>query len=97
MRRLSLVLVVCGCASMSSPTHELANEYERDAKAFAYPAVAFLATGFTTALAGIAKEEPLALRATTYASLGAGIVSTVVAAIYGWLAEDVRERVSKRR
>jgi hypothetical protein len=92
MGRITLVVFLfCGCASVETRPLETALEYQRDAKAFAIPAIVLYSGGLLTGVAAI--EHPDAsLRGISIAALGAGVVSTVVAAIYGYLADSARER-----
>jgi hypothetical protein len=93
MGRITLVVFLfCGCASVEKGSLESAIDYQRDAKTFAIPAIAFSAFGLATGVAAIERPDEGALRGVSIAFLGAGVASTVVAAIYGYLADMARQR-----
>ena len=82
----------CGCASVEKPSLETAISYQRDATTFAIPAIALSTIGLTTGVAAIEVPDNTPLRGISIACLGAGVLATVVAAVYGYLADEARER-----
>src|SRR6185369_1405222 len=93
MGKLTLVLVVfCGCASVEKRPLETAIEYQRDAKAFAIPAVILSAVGLTAGVADIERPDTPALHGITIGCLAGGVIATVVAGVYGYLADKAREK-----